>query len=73
MTTRPPDPPDPFPAHRPAPDPLWPSAATEEGQVLRLSAGLSNPGNPRRALRLFLWLVAGIVAFAAFVVVLALL
>ena len=42
-------------------DPDWPSAATEEGQVLRLAAGLSEPGNPRRA-KLMLLCIAGMIA-----------
>lgn len=39
-------------------DPDWPSAATEEGQTIRLAAALSNPGNPRRAKLMLLWVAA---------------
>ncbi|HEV2889801.1 MAG TPA: hypothetical protein VGX28_05445 [Frankiaceae bacterium] len=50
-------------------DPDWPSSATAEGQSLRFYAALSEPGNPRRAKRMLLWL-AGFVAAVAIVVVL---
>ena len=50
-------------------DPDWPSRATAEGQEVRFAAGLSNPGNPRRAGRMLLWF--GV--FLAVVVVLVLL
>ena len=50
-------------------DPDWPSQATSEGQSIRLAAGLSNPGNPRRAGRMLLWLAAFIGAIALLVVI----
>jgi len=54
-------------------DPDWPSAATAQGQELRFTAALSEPGNPRRAKLMLLWLAGLVAAVAAVVVVVSLL